>query len=363
MNRNLKYFGNIDLNKNVISNVVIQSTNYNTSNLSNVRINELFFKDGDTSNLYTYNGSAIVKIGSKLSISELSKPTGNLDLGNVKIINVSYPTSNNDVATKKYVLDRLLDGNFDLSNSIVSFSNVYAIDNTSSHKINMEIIDDAIFNSISKPPIIDESNVTNNKVTYTAKLPRDLISTKWYIEKDAGGIIDNYISSSSTIKGTFNFLSGVYKKTGTYSNLSLTLNNTLQSNTISILNDTYRLYTDPKTSANITVNSTEPFNSYWANTEVSVNLQFLNDGGHRLLFGYDKYNKSKELVYYYDSLAYPPRFQSNVTAVLDEAQYKYLSNIAHYGLNSVFQYSFVANSGIFTRAYHPTEVADRKSVV
>lgn len=358
MNNKTKHFGNLDLQKNTLENVAIDQRT--SSQLTSLATGQLFIKDSDTSNLYMYDGSSIIKVGSKLRISDLSPAGASVDLGSNKIINVSLPTFSTDVASKAYV-DGVAFGNidpFDLANAYISWEddvNVY--DDEVTLEENLDSVDLGLSVIIPRPEKLSEANLETNITRYPAILPLDLPSN-WYDYKSAGDTINTYVTSSN-FYGTIKFLSGLYDKIPTYGNLSVRINDSDMSNIISFKQgETYTNYVTADLEANVKIDEYFKKSNFWNQANANVVIQINSEGHSNIQLTSTKSGVSRDFKFHYDDTAPNPVFSSVPTHTVQNTVYKYLSNIEYYTLDSVFFISFETGAGIFEKSYHPTAVAN-----
>lgn len=356
MPQDFKYFGNVNLQQNTLSNVVIADKT--SSQQLSVSKHELFFIDGDSANLYTYDGSKIIKVGSTLRISDLSSANSSIDLGGNRITNTGYPSDNSDAATKEYVLDVAF-GNvatFDLKNANVSFDGTtYAVASELTYDQNMRVIDNAIKSIIPSPPLSSNSVFTSNVTLYDAILPNNL-SSSWYTDVGAGNLINGYTVSGG-VRLNHYFLSGVYSEQDSWGNVKVNINGTEQANVISLSGgETNFNYTTLNFDANVNIENLN-YSNFWNNANVTTDVSFDTDGYANIYFISSKTGTTTERKLYYDDVASAPSFSVSPTNSENTANLKYLSNVSYYSNTSSFNLSFTGASGIFNKAYHPTAVA------
>jgi hypothetical protein len=140
------------------------------------------------------------------------------------------------------------------------------------------------------------------------------------------------------VNNTQNIAKVVTVGTGTGS-VDNTLNNSTLSVTTSVYNSIWQ-----KASAFVSITQK-------AEGHMSHSIKHVNADGS--LFG----GQSADVDLWYDASNQTPAFTGNVNQSEKTANYKYLSGIKHYAINSEFLVSFVAASGIFDKCYHPDHVS------
>ena len=199
------FYSNVNLLKNYINDFKVELIKTDSLNYSNVEVNQIFFLDEDYSNLYTFDGDNVIPIGMNLSITDLQLPTQNLNLGNVRIVNLQDPVNLQDGVTLKYLNTALSSpGLFDLANAKINYGNVSALYSELGHQVNMDIIDEAIYTSIPHPDRLSSANIFYTSNVYDAKLPMGL-DIDWYEYYSAGDIIK--YTSDDDVTFTINYLS------------------------------------------------------------------------------------------------------------------------------------------------------------
>ena len=186
---------------------------------------------------------------------------------------------------------------------------------------------------------------------YSAKLPSGL-NSDWYKDGSiAGSTITDYVVDNSFVltipDPTTRF------KCGSAAAPSGILSLEMDSTSI----DTYDISLLSGASTLITVSSVATYNSIWSKANAYATIT-QNDEGHRgYLFSHPLAGETAETSIRYDDVNTAPTFSVDPTIVEQTLVAKYLSGITYYGLNSILEVSFTAESGIFEKGYHPTTVA------
>lgn len=110
----------------------------------------------------------------------------------------------------------------------------------------------------------------------------------------------------------------------------------------------------------LNVNSIQNFNNIWSRAESSITYTQTLEGwiGHSLIHTLS--GESDITSFYYDTNQSAPTFSVAPSITSESPNIIYISSIKHYGLGSIFYISFTAaggSSGIFSKCYHPTNVA------
>jgi hypothetical protein len=100
----------------------------------------------------------------------------------------------------------------------------------------------------------------------------------------------------------------------------------------------------------------DDYNSIWLKGNARLNIaQAEGKTTHRLK--HELAGETSESTLYYDDVHPAPSFSTPVSHTVILEELKYLSGIAYYTSNSRFGVSYVAASGIFRKAYHPSQVS------
>ena len=193
--------------------------------------------------------------------------------------------------------------------------------------------------------------VLTNTTKYSAKLPSGLVSD-WY--KDgavAGGTVTDYVVDNTftvtTPDPTTRFKCG---KAGFPEGIL-----SLERDTVSI--DTYDLAGGTGSSTLITVSSIATYNTIWAKANAYANITQSAEGHRGYTLNHDLAGETAEIAIRYDDVNTAPTFSVAPSVAEQSLSAKYLSGITYYGLNSVLRVAFTAAAGIYTKGYHPTNVA------
>lgn len=401
----MKHFANIDLTKSQLSNVVLDVQN--NASVANIGLKKgLIFYNEDENHIYYTDGIYVYKAGSELRLDELQEPTSNVSFGNVYIKNVADPIDPQDVATKQYVqdvaygnanistitfktisfegtsnivadnsddvlsfktdgsikytsnvIDKSIEQSVDLSNiKINTFSNVDFVSNEYTYERNFDIIDHVTrLLAGDKPNNMSNTNISiisNSK--YTGKIPSGLDS-KWYSNVTLGDSVDVVFNPNIRLYANV-FYTGIVDLDYTYGYLRLNEFGSLKSNISTVLNTTSSFSTSNIT-GNIRISDVTPLNKVWRSANVSSNITLLNEGQYEFNMMSTVSGTSSNTKVFYDDSSSTLRYSVLPTVNVTTANLKYLSNISYYTTGTTMNVSFTANTGIFTKTYHPTAVA------
>jgi hypothetical protein len=205
------------------------------------------------------------------------------------------------------------------------------------------------------------SLVLSNTTQYSAKVSSGLLP-QWL--PVAGTTITNYIVDGTYILTSPNqatsFNAGQFSNPASYGILSHVRNGSaFVTRNLNLLNGTTNT-TDADGSSNLNVTSVAVYNSIWAkaNANISYTQNNADEGTITHAMSSTVAGVSNTTALNFDHINTAPTFLSLPIYVDQNATVtKYLSGIAHYGINSTIDMDFTANSGIFNRCYHPTAVA------
>lgn len=111
------------------------------------------------------------------------------------------------------------------------------------------------------------------------------------------------------------------------------------------------------TNGTLSVTDISTYNNIWNKINAEINYTHTTDG----ITTHALYNSlagtTNVLSMFYDPVNTAPSFDTGVSVSENTPVDGYLSGIIHYATNSTFDVSYTAASGIFNRAYHPTEVS------
>ena len=357
MSDDIKYFGGLDLNRNTLSNVVLSTKTTQMSIGS--KTGEIFFVQGDTSNVYIKDENSVIKIGSGLSLSEFSSPTTHIDMDGFTFNNIPDPQNPGDVVNLDY-LNNVISGNiapFNLKSAYVGFDpQVYSISSNIDHNDNMRIIDKAIFASIESPDLM--SNVQPDFGGFSGVLPSGL-SSSWYKIASPGDVISG-LTLNDSVSFNFEYLSGVYGFSNTYGNLEVIMDGVSTGDIASLGSGDQILESLGNTlEANLNISIRE-YSSYWNAVNMDVDVNITSEGYSNIAFISDKTGGSGTIDIYYDDTSDNPYFSSSPTNSINNTVYKYLSSVAYLDMGSLIDLSFIAGQGIFEKVYNPDKVAEIK---
>lgn len=195
---------------------------------------------------------------------------------------------------------------------------------------------------------------------YSAKIPSGL-SGAWV--DVAGSTITNYIVDGTYVLTSPNaataFNAGQYSNPASYGTLYhlrngvpfVTRNLSLGAGTTNA--------SDADGDSALNVTSVALYNSIWAkaNANISYTQNAADEGTITHALQSTVAGTSNVTTLNYDPINTAPTFASLPYIDQGTLNLKYLSGIAHYGLNSEVTVDFIADAGIFDRCYHPTAVA------
>ncbi len=401
-----KFFTDIDFNNNFANNMVLGGMS--SPELSNLTLKAGYLVYNTTvGDIYFSDGANVVRIGTKLSLSDLKSPTENLDLANVRIINGIDPLDHTDMATKGYVdsvamgsisvtfkafktfsfvdygnivsntvddtlyfvagdninfevdnVTKRVEISYDIANSKVTFDGSTFISSDLNYKENFDLVDHIMERIIpNRPSDMANTDIVLNTVSYSAKIPDGLSSPLWYV---SGGNINDVVSNvvyTPNIVISDNFYSGVVDYPKTYGFLKIQRSNVDVSN-ISTVVGTNSNFTTAQISGNIRLNSISSGSNVWRNANTISNVNLLQQGVHNFTFDSTVSGKSRNLKVFYDNNPNPPSHVSEPIVSITHSVYKYLSNVSYLTLGSNIDVSFSLSSGIFDKTYHPNAVVE-----
>jgi hypothetical protein len=96
--------------------------------------------------------------------------------------------------------------------------------------------------------------------------------------------------------------------------------------------------------------------NFWRKAEAYIDVTTQREGLNEYVIKHSEALSSNVLKIRYDDTNTTPSLASapSLSVVTDNSIH--LSGIAHYGYGTVFNINYIANAGIFRKAYHPTEV-------
>lgn len=202
--------------------------------------------------------------------------------------------------------------------------------------------------------------VLSNTTLFSAKVS-DGLPAGWV--DVAGSTITNYIVDGTYTLTSPNpataFNAGQFSNPLSYGTLSHLRNGTpFVTRNLNLLSGTTNA-TDADGSSALNVTSVALYNSIWtkANANISYTQNNVDEGRIQHALQSTVAGVSNTTTLNFDPINTAPTFLSLPYIDQGTLVLKYLSGIAHYGLNSEVTVDFVADSGIFDRCYHPTAVA------
>jgi len=117
----------------------------------------------------------------------------------------------------------------------------------------------------------------------------------------------------------------------------------------------------PGTTGVLQVTALAVYNTFWLKANAQVNYVQTAEGRvTHAIRGWDAAGGdagvTDTLVIYFDNANPAPSFFVPLSHVVTVEQLKYLSGVAYYTIGTTFRPTFTLASGIFSRAYHPTQV-------
>jgi hypothetical protein len=112
----------------------------------------------------------------------------------------------------------------------------------------------------------------------------------------------------------------------------------------------------PGTIGPITISSLVIYNTIWLKANAYIIFTQPYEGRMRHAASHSEAGLSSDVTLYYDDVNTAPSFSSALAAIINTTAPKWLSGIEALGFGSTIDIGYVAASGIFTKAYHPTAV-------
>jgi len=331
-----------------------------SSNVENVGSGTgLIYRDnsGGFINLRTLTGSGSIDVSTMGDMIILSVDTSYAGVGtglNIGIGDVSI--FNNRVLD--YLEFRTIKGSSDI---IVKYydANTITIDTSLSQDSSISNIYN-ILNLItpSKPGNLSGTTLNCNISIYSAILPNGL-NSRWYTGSLIGGNVSDYVVSDVFTLTTPNypneFYAGMYSDPSSRGVLTAILsgNTGPTYNMNNGLGSTMIATSDVSGSINF-VNQTGYGgigSNFWDVAQANISVTSQNYGYFSYAISHSLSGITNALGMRYDPSPGIPYFSVNPSINENVIQWKYLSGIKYYGLNSTFNVSFTAGSGIFRNAY------------
>lgn len=229
------------------------------------------------------------------------------------------------------------------------------IDDGDNHNIALGKLDDILgVIAPSKAGLLTSTDlVTSGTTKYTAKLPGGLNAAWYQGGASAGSTITSYVVDGSYVltssDSSTRFRCGRAGITSTYGDLIHVLD--------AVDADTHDMTTGTGTTGTVTCNSIATYNSLWAkgNGYITYNQTIQGYKSHALK--HTEAGTTNTAPFWFDDVATAPSFSASPSVAENTVNSKWLSGVEYYGLNSTLDVSYIAASGIFTKAYHPTEVS------
>lgn len=105
------------------------------------------------------------------------------------------------------------------------------------------------------------------------------------------------------------------------------------------------------------VDDISTYNNIWLKANGYLTINHTGEGKETHALKSSVAGQTNAVALYYDDTNTAPTFSSAASQSPNTAVTGYLSGIQHYALNSTFDVSYTAASGIFEKAYHPTAVS------
>jgi len=207
----------------------------------------------------------------------------------------------------------------------------------------------------AKPGLLTGNILTLSGTTlFDAKLPSGL-SAAWYTGGESpGDTITTYITDGTyTLNSpsqTSSFNGGVLSDPSQLGTITHILNG--------IDGYTYDVATNlTGTIDTITVSDISVYNTIWNKINANINIIQVADGRETHAIKHTISGTSDTSALFLDTVNTNPTFSIAPSFIENTPVDGYLSGIVYYYANSTFDVSYTAASGIFNRAYHPTEVS------
>jgi hypothetical protein len=108
----------------------------------------------------------------------------------------------------------------------------------------------------------------------------------------------------------------------------------------------------------ISITALVAHNEVFQRANARLNLTLIAEGRNRYAMQHSQSGLSNEDELYYDDVNPAPSFAAAPTAVLNTKVSKWLSGIEAWGIGTTVDIGYTAAAGIFTKAYHPTQVGN-----
>jgi len=195
-----------------------------------------------------------------------------------------------------------------------------------------------------------------NTTKYSAILPSGL-SSSWYVNATSGTTISDYV-----VDGVYNLASpntSTSFRSGKASDNSTRgiLYHYRSTNSGTSQVTSYSVSSGIGSSGTVQVTAASAYNTFWFKTNAQINVTQTAEGYEGHYMSHTEAGTSNQTNFYFDAVNSTPSFLVTPIVATATVFYKYMSNVPYYTSNSVFNVSFTGGTGIFNRAYHPTNVA------
>lgn len=212
-----------------------------------------------------------------------------------------------------------------------------------------------LWNVQAAPPqpnvLTGQSLVLAGTSQFTAKIPSGL-GSNWSLLTPGQSIANLIVDGTFTLTtpdSTARFRAGFANSQASAGQLSL-----LEAGAIA---ETYDIATfGIGTIGRITISSLAVYNGAWQKANALATLNLSSDGRSRFALSHSSAGLSAESEFYFDNTNTAPSFSTPLSVSVNATTSKFLSGIEALGVGSIINIGYVAASGIFNKAYHPTMV-------
>lgn len=108
---------------------------------------------------------------------------------------------------------------------------------------------------------------------------------------------------------------------------------------------------------NMEITALDVYNTFWLKANARINYTHSTEGRKTHAISHTEAGTSNTATLYYDDVNTAPSFSVAMSHSVQSEVLKYMSGIAYYTTGTVLRATYTAASGIFQKAYHPTQVS------